>query len=411
MPLVTCPDCGSQISDAAPSCPKCGRPSALGRASPPLTPGPPGGEDAPRCPSCGSSHIAAGAKGVHLGKALAGGFLLGPIGLLGGAIGRKKVVLNCMACGTQWEPRARPRASASSGKRLLVLLGLFFVVIVIVALASSSSRERRSAATATAPAIPGAPSGPAPTAPVTVSVATFTAGNVVDKCDAYAITATPGVAAADQAWANSFADGLIGDKKGMARLTTSCSQFQTRPVLATCTVHITDHVDGDSGVELGKYEIDQVRQYFNPNTIKGRDARTTECPDMKGDWQVVDRNLDVAVHLVKKALLTVDGRRSSMDIEDCIAFLTQSPTGLKPSKGWSVTKRSGSKYVASYSFINGTLGENLATWEVDVSTKFVHYTNENAKNGSGSIPERSASRSVSRRFCGGCTPQARTRML
>jgi spermidine synthase len=31
--------------------------------------------------------------------------------------------------------------------------------------------------------------------------------------------------------------------------------------------------------------------------------------------------------------------------------------------------------------------------------------------GSGSIPERSASRSVSRRFCGGCTPQARTRML
>jgi hypothetical protein len=32
-------------------------------------------------------------------------------------------------------------------------------------------------------------------------------------------------------------------------------------------------------------------------------------------------------------------------------------------------------------------------------------------DGSGSIPERSASRSVSRRFCGGCTPQARTRML
>ena len=223
--------------------------------------------------------------------------------------------------------------------------------------------------------------GPAPTAPVRVSVATFTAGHVVDKCDDYAITGTAGVAAADQAWANSFADGLIGDNKRMSRLATLCSQqFQANAVLGTCTVHITDHVDGDSGVELGRYEIDQVRQYFNPNTIKGRDAHTTDCPDMKGDWQAVDRNLDVALHLVKKAVLTVDGRRSSMDIEDCIAFLTQSPTGLKPSKGWSVSKGSGSKYVASYSFINGALGENLATWEVDVSTKFVRYTNENAKN-------------------------------
>jgi len=291
----------------------------------------------------------------------------------------KRVRLQKARLATQWEP--------TSGKRLLVLLGLFFVVIVILAAVlaavSSSSRERRSAATATAtaPATQGGPLGPAPTAPVTVSVATFAAGNVVDKCDDYAITATAGVAAADQAWANRFANGVIGDKKGMARLTTSCSQFQTKPVLATCAVHISDHVTkGDSGVEIGTYEIDQVRQYYNPNTIKGRDARTTECPDMKGDWQVVDNNLDVALHLVKKAVLTVDGRRSSMDIEDCIAFLTQSPAGLKPSKGWSVSKGSGSKYVASYSFINGTLGGNLATWEVDVSTKFVRFTNENAKN-------------------------------
>ncbi len=29
MPLITCPDCSSQVSDAAPSCPKCGRPIAL----------------------------------------------------------------------------------------------------------------------------------------------------------------------------------------------------------------------------------------------------------------------------------------------------------------------------------------------------------------------------------------------
>ncbi len=28
MPLITCPDCSSQVSDAAPSCPKCGHPFA-----------------------------------------------------------------------------------------------------------------------------------------------------------------------------------------------------------------------------------------------------------------------------------------------------------------------------------------------------------------------------------------------
>jgi len=29
MALVTCPDCSSQVSDAAPACPKCGRPFAV----------------------------------------------------------------------------------------------------------------------------------------------------------------------------------------------------------------------------------------------------------------------------------------------------------------------------------------------------------------------------------------------
>jgi len=37
MPLVTCPDCGKQISDQAPACPNCGRPMA----SPPSTSAPP----------------------------------------------------------------------------------------------------------------------------------------------------------------------------------------------------------------------------------------------------------------------------------------------------------------------------------------------------------------------------------
>jgi len=29
MPLITCTDCGSEISDAAPACPKCGRPNSV----------------------------------------------------------------------------------------------------------------------------------------------------------------------------------------------------------------------------------------------------------------------------------------------------------------------------------------------------------------------------------------------
>jgi hypothetical protein len=144
-------------------------------------------------------------------------------------------------------------------------------------------------------------------------------------------------------------------------------------------VHITFHVDGDSGVELGTYEIDEVSHYYSPDTIKSRGAHATGCPDMKGDWQPVEQNLDAAIRLVKKAVLTVDGRRSSMDVEDDIAFLIKAPTGLKAGKGWSVTKGSGSKYVVNYGFINGALGEALATCEADVSTKSVRYVNDNAK--------------------------------
>jgi hypothetical protein len=34
MPLITCPDCQTQVSDAAPACPKCGRPMADADAAP-----------------------------------------------------------------------------------------------------------------------------------------------------------------------------------------------------------------------------------------------------------------------------------------------------------------------------------------------------------------------------------------
>ena len=37
--------------------------------------------------------------GVSLGKAAIGGILLGPVGLLGGALGKKKVIYQCKKCG------------------------------------------------------------------------------------------------------------------------------------------------------------------------------------------------------------------------------------------------------------------------------------------------------------------------
>ena len=29
MPLISCPDCGRQVSDSAPNCPQCGKPMAM----------------------------------------------------------------------------------------------------------------------------------------------------------------------------------------------------------------------------------------------------------------------------------------------------------------------------------------------------------------------------------------------
>jgi stress response protein SCP2/tellurite resistance protein len=56
------------------------------------------------CPRCGSTNIRTGEKGFGLGKAAIGGLILGPIGLLGGFIGKNKLKLTCQACGRSWSP-------------------------------------------------------------------------------------------------------------------------------------------------------------------------------------------------------------------------------------------------------------------------------------------------------------------
>jgi tellurium resistance protein TerD len=60
-------------------------------------------EDVIKCPKCGSIQITAGNKGFGLGKAAVGGVLLGPVGLLGGLVGSKKIIVTCLKCGNKGE--------------------------------------------------------------------------------------------------------------------------------------------------------------------------------------------------------------------------------------------------------------------------------------------------------------------
>jgi tellurium resistance protein TerD len=55
-----------------------------------------------KCPKCGSSQITTKTRGFSLGYAAIGDILLGPVGLLGGLIGSKKIVIVCLNCGHEW---------------------------------------------------------------------------------------------------------------------------------------------------------------------------------------------------------------------------------------------------------------------------------------------------------------------
>lgn len=57
-----------------------------------------------KCPKCGSTQITAQNKGFGLGKAAIGGLALGPVGLLGGLVGSKKINIVCLNCGHKWQP-------------------------------------------------------------------------------------------------------------------------------------------------------------------------------------------------------------------------------------------------------------------------------------------------------------------
>ena len=60
-----------------------------------------------KCPMCGElinwKRVDQQNKGFSVGKAAVGGFLLGPVGLIGGALGKKKVYYYCGKCGFNHE--------------------------------------------------------------------------------------------------------------------------------------------------------------------------------------------------------------------------------------------------------------------------------------------------------------------
>jgi len=57
------------------------------------------------CPACGENlgwkQVNAGNKGFSVGKAAVGAVLLGSVGLVGGALGKKKVTYFCTKCNFQ----------------------------------------------------------------------------------------------------------------------------------------------------------------------------------------------------------------------------------------------------------------------------------------------------------------------
>ena len=57
-----------------------------------------------RCPKCNSTSLTANKKGFSVGKAVVGGVVALPLGLVTGMVGKNKVFITCLNCGHKWKP-------------------------------------------------------------------------------------------------------------------------------------------------------------------------------------------------------------------------------------------------------------------------------------------------------------------
>lgn len=64
-------------------------------------------DDKLRCPKCGSDHIITNKKGFSAGKAAAGAFVAGPVGLAAGGIGSNDIICTCGSCNHQFKLNER----------------------------------------------------------------------------------------------------------------------------------------------------------------------------------------------------------------------------------------------------------------------------------------------------------------
>ena len=60
-------------------------------------------DDMMKCPRCGSTSLAGNKKGYGVGKGVVGAAMFGPLGLMAGNIGSKKVIVTCMKCGYKFK--------------------------------------------------------------------------------------------------------------------------------------------------------------------------------------------------------------------------------------------------------------------------------------------------------------------